>query len=76
MNGVGRSIDNIAIERFFRTLKYENIYINNYESVSDLRAGIATYIKFYNYNRFHSALGYQKPMNIYRQELKIAASRN
>jgi putative transposase len=73
MNGKGRSIDNIAIERFFRTLKYEDIYLNNYSSISDLRAGIAKYMDFYNYNRFHSALGYQKPMNVYRQELRIAA---
>ena len=73
MNGKGRSIDNIAIERFFRTLKYENIYLNNYQSISELRAGIAKYMDFYNYNRFHSSLSYQKPMNVYKQELKIAA---
>jgi putative transposase len=65
MNGKGRSIDNIAIERFFRTLKYDEIYINDYQSVSELRNGIARYMHFYNFNRFHSALGYRKPMNVY-----------
>lgn len=73
MNGKGRSIDNIAIERFFRTLKYEDIYLNNYQSIRELRAGIDKYMNFYNYDRFHSSLGYEKPMNIYRKDIKIAA---
>lgn len=65
MNGKGRSIDNIAIERFFRTLKYGNIYINDYKSVSELKEGVKNYIYKYNFKRFHSALNYQKPMNVY-----------
>jgi len=65
MNGKGRSIDNIAIERFFRTLKYSNIYISDYQSISELREGVAKYIHKYNFKRFHSALNYQKPMNVY-----------
>ena len=73
MNGKGRSIDNIAIERFFRTLKYENIYITDYQSIKELKTGISTYIHFYNHNRFHSALGYQKPMNVYLNEMKNVA---
>ena len=73
MNGKGRSIDNIAIERFFRTLKYEEIYINDYKNTKELRAGINRFMDFYNYNRFHSALKYQKPMDVYRKEkLKVA----
>ena len=73
MNGKGRSIDNIAIERFFRTLKYDEVYINDYQGVADLRAGIRRYIDFYNHNRFHSALKYKKPMEVYRQaRLKVA----
>ena len=70
MNGKGRSIDNIAIERFFRTLKYDEIYINDYQSVSHLRNSIAKYMYFYNFNRFHSALGYKKPMNVYLEGVK------
>jgi putative transposase len=73
MNGKGRSIDNIAIERFFRTLKYENIYITDYQSIKELKEGIKKYIHFYNFNRFHSALGYQKPMNVYLNETKKVA---
>ncbi|RXJ75186.1 IS3 family transposase [Arcobacter sp. F155] len=73
MNGRGRSIDNIAIERFFRTLKYENIYITDYQSIKELKVGISNYIHFYNYNRFHSALGYDKPMNVYLNQMKNVA---
>ena len=70
MNGKGRSIDNIAIERFFRTLKYDEIYINEYASVSNLRSGITRYINFYNFERFHSSLDYDKPMNVYLKGVK------
>lgn len=70
MNGKGRSIDNIAIERFFRTLKYDEIYINDYQSVSHLRNSISKYMHFYNFNRFHLALGYKKPMNVYLEGVK------
>lgn len=73
MNGKGRSIDNITIERFFRTLKYENIYITDYQSIKELKEGISNYIHFYNYNRFHSAIGYAKPMNVYLKEIKNVA---
>ena len=77
MNGKGRSIDNIAIERFFRTLKYGNIYISDYRSVSELKEGVKNYIHKYNFKRFHSALNYQKPMNVYlggiQKEVKNAA---
>ena len=68
MNGKGRSIDNIAIERFFRSLKYENIYLHDYSSVSQLRHGVEQYMYFYNYNRFHSTLNYRKPMEVYLQK--------
>jgi len=70
MNGKGRSIDNIAIERFFRTLKYNFIYINEFKSIKELKAGIEEYIHKYNCKRFHSALGYQKPMNVYLEHIK------
>ena len=60
MNGKGRSIDNIAIERFFRTLKYDEIYLNGYKDVRELKRGVARFIEFYNCRRFHSSLGYKK----------------
>ena len=61
MNGKGRSIDNIAIERFFRTLKYDEIYLNEYQDAKELKRGVARFIEFYNFRRFHSSLGYKKP---------------
>ena len=70
MNGRGRSIDNIVIERFFRTLKHGNIYISDYQSIKELKEGIKNYIHKYNFKRFHSAIGYQKPMNMYLKYLK------
>jgi len=65
MNAKGRSIDNIAIERFFRTLKHSNIYINDYTTIKDLKEGVKQYIHKYNYKRFHSSIDYKKPMNVY-----------
>jgi putative transposase len=73
MNSKGRAIDNIVIERFFRTLKYEEIYIKEYENVKELKQGIKNFINFYNYKRFHSALGYDKPMNVYKKMLHKVA---
>ena len=72
MNGRGKSIDNIVIERFFRTLKHGNIYIIDYQSIKELKEGVKSYIYKYNFKRFHSAIGYQKPMNIYLEFLKNA----
>jgi len=65
MNGKGRSIDNIIIERFFRTLKQSNIYISDYQTIKELKEGIKAFIHKYNFKRFHSSLNYQKPMNLY-----------
>lgn len=70
MNGRGRSIDNIVIERFFRTLKHSNIYISDYQSIKELKEGINAYMYKYNFKRFHSSIGYQKPMNLYLEYLK------
>ena len=70
MNGKGRSIDNIAIERFFRTLKYDEIYLNEYQDAKELKRGVARFIEFYNCRRFHSSLGYKKPMNVYLEGMK------
>jgi putative transposase len=73
MNGKGRSIDNIMIERFFRTLKHNNIYISDYQSIKELKEGIKDYIHKYNFRRFHSSLNYQKPMNVYLESVKMVA---
>lgn len=66
MDGKGRALDNIFVERFFRTLKYENIYLNEYETPKSLRRGLNQYIRFYNEQRLHQSLGYQSPINYYR----------
>ncbi len=70
MNGKGRSIDNIVIERFFRTLKHGNIYISDYQSIKELKEGIKNYIHKYNFKKFHSSINYKKPMNVYLEYLK------
>lgn len=70
MNGKSRSIHNIVIERFFRTLKHGNIYINDYQTIRDLKEGVKAYIYKYNFKRFHSSLDYRKPMNVYLEYLK------
>jgi len=56
---------NIIIERFFRTLKQNNIYISDYQTIKDLKEGIKAFMYKYNFKRFHLSLNYQKPMNIY-----------
>src|SRR5262245_1326706 len=61
MDGRGRALDNVFIERFWRTLKYEDIYLKDYASVDELYEGLARYIDFYNHERFHQALDYQTP---------------
>lgn len=73
MNGKGRSIDNIMIERFFRTLKHSDIYISDYQTIKELKAGIKHFMHKYNYKRFHSSIGYQKPMNLYLESIKDVA---
>lgn len=71
MNGTGRSIDNICIERFWRSAKVEKIYLNEYERVSVLKDDVKEYIEFYNHKRFHESLDYKKPMNVYYNSMKI-----
>ena len=73
MNGKGRTIDNIIIERFFRTLKYNYIFINDFGTVKELKDGISNYMDKYNNQRFHSSIGYRKPMNVYLNYLQKAA---
>ena len=65
MDGKARSIDNICIERFWRTIKYEEIYLNDYKSMSELRYSIDNYIVKYNSRRLHSAIGNKTPNEVY-----------
>lgn len=63
--GVGRCIDNVRIERFWRSIKYEDIHLQHYESVQEARKGIGLYIKHYNESRPHQALNYKTPHAMY-----------
>ena len=62
---VGKTIDNICIERFWRTIKYEEIYLNDYKSMSELRYSIKNYIDKYNSRRLHSAIDNKTPNEVY-----------
>jgi putative transposase len=66
MDGKGRYLDNIFIERLWRSLKYENIYIHAYASVPDARRGITNWLNFYNDERLHQALGYRTPREVFQ----------
>jgi len=65
MDGRGRALDNIFIERLWRSIKYECIYIRSLSSVAEARAAIENYFKFYNNQRPHQALGYKTPAEVY-----------
>ncbi len=65
MDGRGRCHDNIFIERLWRSLKYEDIYLKDYPDVPALEAGIQEYFTFYNTQRLHQSLGYQTPPQVH-----------
>jgi putative transposase len=65
MDGRGRCFDNIFVERLWRSLKYEEVYLKEYASVAEARAGIAGYFQFYNHERLHQSLDYRTPAAIY-----------
>jgi len=71
MDGKGRATDNIVIERFWRSAKVERIYLNQYNTIKELKEDVTDYMQFYNYRRFHETLDYKKPMNVYFDSLKI-----
>lgn len=66
MDGRGRAFDNIFTERFWRSLKYEEVYLHDYGSPREARQGIAEYIRLYNDERPHQALDYRRPYQLYR----------
>ena len=61
MDGHGRWRDNAHIERLWRTVKYEDIYLQGYEDIGSLKRGLRSYFKFYNQERFHQNLDYETP---------------
>jgi putative transposase len=66
MDGRGRCLDNIFIERLWRSLKYEEVYLKDYASVPEARAGISGYFRFYNHERLHQSLDDRTPAALYR----------
>jgi len=67
MDSKGRWIDNVFIERFWRSLKYEEVYLRAYQSIPEAKAYISDYIQDYNHYRRHSSLDYQTPQSVYNQ---------
>ena len=65
MDGRGRALDNVFVERLWRTLKYENVYLFEYTNVPDLSAGLSAYFRFYNSERLHQSLGYRTPASVH-----------
>ncbi len=65
MDGRGRALDNVFIERFWLSLKQEKIYLVELNSVQDAKDAIAEYMEFYNFRRKHQSLNYDVPNNIY-----------
>jgi len=65
MDSKGRALDNIFIERLWRSLKYEDIYLKDYRSFSELRVGLINYFDFYNNKRLHQSLNYKTPAEVY-----------
>jgi putative transposase len=72
MDSKGRALDNIFIERFWRTLKYEYIYLNVFENGFELEKGLNRFIQFYNYERKHQSLNYLTPANIYIDKRQLS----
>jgi putative transposase len=71
MNGKGRSLDNIFIERWWRSFKHENFYLNQYQTIKSLKRGITEYIEFYNTKRFHQSLNYKRPDEVFFEDDQI-----
>jgi putative transposase len=65
MDGRGRCLDNVFVERLWRTVKYEDVYLRGYESVLELTQGLGRYFRFYNRERLHQALDYRTPAAVY-----------
>lgn len=73
MDGRGRALDNVFIERLWRSVKYEEVYLKGYETVADAQRGLTAYFAFYNGRRRHQSLGRRTPAAVYAEGLKTAA---
>jgi putative transposase len=68
MDGRGRALDNVFVERLWRTVKYEEVYLKSYATVPGAIQSLGEYFRFYNEERVHQALGYQTPAAVYREQ--------
>ena len=76
MDGKDRYMDNIFVERLWRSLKYEEVYLNAYASVAEARAGIGSWLGLYNEERQHQSLGYRTPRQAYEAECRWICGRS
>ena len=67
MDGRGRALDNVFVERLWRSVKYEEVYLKDYASVTDAREQLDRYFSFYNHIRPHQALAYRTPAAVYAE---------
>ncbi len=67
MDGRGRALDNVFVERLWRTVKHDDVYLKDYESVTECRAGLAAFFERYNTRREHQALGYRYPKDVFME---------
>ena len=72
MTGKGRCLDNVYIERFWRSFKQEKFYLHEYNTVKALRLAIAEYVEFYNQRRWHQSLDYKTPADVYFEQERKA----
>jgi putative transposase len=70
MDGRGRALDNIFVERLWRTVKYEYVYLQEIQSVHEVRLGLQDFFHFYNHERFHQSLDYRTPAQVYLGSLQ------
>lgn len=64
-DGCGRALDTIFVERFWRSVKYEEVYLKDYQTIGDAECGLKDYFQFYNQERLHQSLAYQTPAQVY-----------
>ena len=74
MDGKGRALDNIFVERLWRTVKYENVYLMAYADGWQLETGLSAYFTFYNDRRFHQSLRYQTPAQVLKRGEKMVTN--
>lgn len=65
MDSKGRALDNIFVERLWRSVKYEEVYLHDYQTVADAYNGLGRYFRFYNVERYHQSLDYRRPHEVY-----------